>query len=366
MNVATDPVTALTALNAAVGELRRSAGLEIAPEEPAYLHTAIELADASLDAALDPDGGGLNGSRELVDCLRARAQAVEALRLAQHRRISAVSRSVQRLRGAVTVDGLIGELWAVFTTDLGFRSADFFSIEDGMVASAGKHRDATKPRPLSDAEHACLRSGQPVLVVAAEFPDTTNRAKRAVDALIAPVTVENTPVAVLYAYVAAPLTVTSTDAETAEFVATMAGRVLERILRSERLRANEQTVRTAAQRLTASSWGGSSAEIDFGSTPAITADPESDYSLLQPMVTERLTAREAEVLELIIEGASNTQIAEQLVISVETVKTHVKKVLRKLGAVNRAEAISLALLDRSRTEPSGDLPGRKRVPFHPA
>jgi DNA-binding CsgD family transcriptional regulator len=53
-----------------------------------------------------------------------------------------------------------------------------------------------------------------------------------------------------------------------------------------------------------------------------------------------LTAREREVLELMAGGATNTQIAEQLVIGEGTVKSHVKHILRKLRVSNRAEAVS--------------------------
>jgi DNA-binding CsgD family transcriptional regulator len=54
----------------------------------------------------------------------------------------------------------------------------------------------------------------------------------------------------------------------------------------------------------------------------------------------RVTRREAEVLALMCAGASNDQIARRLVITVGTVKSHVKAILRKLGAANRAEAVS--------------------------
>lgn len=53
-----------------------------------------------------------------------------------------------------------------------------------------------------------------------------------------------------------------------------------------------------------------------------------------------LTRREREVLELITSGATNARIAEQLVISEGTVKSHVKHILRKLRVGNRAEAVS--------------------------
>lgn len=54
---------------------------------------------------------------------------------------------------------------------------------------------------------------------------------------------------------------------------------------------------------------------------------------------EALTAREREVLKLLATGASNQAIADTLVISVPTTKTHVARILAKLGATNRTEAI---------------------------
>jgi len=59
-----------------------------------------------------------------------------------------------------------------------------------------------------------------------------------------------------------------------------------------------------------------------------------------------LTERENDVLELMVTGATNQAIADQLVITEGTVKSHVKHILRKYGAVNRAQAIAWALRDR--------------------
>ena len=56
-----------------------------------------------------------------------------------------------------------------------------------------------------------------------------------------------------------------------------------------------------------------------------------------------LTTREAEVLTLLAEGASNAQIASSLFVSVETVRSHVKQVYRKLGVHTRSQATSLVL-----------------------
>jgi DNA-binding CsgD family transcriptional regulator len=53
-----------------------------------------------------------------------------------------------------------------------------------------------------------------------------------------------------------------------------------------------------------------------------------------------LTARQRETLDLVLRGYTNAQIAERLIISVATVKSHVRAILHRVGAVNRAEAIA--------------------------
>ena len=61
-----------------------------------------------------------------------------------------------------------------------------------------------------------------------------------------------------------------------------------------------------------------------------------------PGLIEQLTARELEILVLLAAGAPNPRIAEQLVVSLNTVKKHVSHVLGKLGAANRTEAVTRA------------------------
>jgi DNA-binding CsgD family transcriptional regulator len=55
---------------------------------------------------------------------------------------------------------------------------------------------------------------------------------------------------------------------------------------------------------------------------------------------ELLTRRELEVLRLMVQGRTNADIAREFVVSQGTVKFHVKNILRKLHAANRAEATS--------------------------
>jgi LuxR family transcriptional regulator, regulator of acetate metabolism len=53
-----------------------------------------------------------------------------------------------------------------------------------------------------------------------------------------------------------------------------------------------------------------------------------------------LTRREIDVIDLMARGAINADIANELVISEDTAKSHVKHILRKMRAANRAQAVS--------------------------
>jgi DNA-binding NarL/FixJ family response regulator len=69
--------------------------------------------------------------------------------------------------------------------------------------------------------------------------------------------------------------------------------------------------------------------------------PEAPTSGMRP-VRSPLTAREWEVVDLLYEGRTTDEIAEALVLSHETVRSHIKNLMRKLGAKTRAEAVALA------------------------
>jgi DNA-binding NarL/FixJ family response regulator len=82
--------------------------------------------------------------------------------------------------------------------------------------------------------------------------------------------------------------------------------------------------------------------------PAITRRLITEFARLRPRAPgrpaalETLTPRETEVLRLVAEGLSNTEIARRLVVSEETVKTHVRRVLAKLGLRDRTQAVVAA------------------------
>ncbi|MGH2971176.1 MAG: response regulator [Gaiellaceae bacterium] len=82
--------------------------------------------------------------------------------------------------------------------------------------------------------------------------------------------------------------------------------------------------------------------------PGITRRLIAEFARLRPPQRTRsedldeLTRREIEILGLVAAGLSNQEIAQRLVLSNETVKTHVSHVLRKLGLRDRAQAVVAA------------------------
>lgn len=70
--------------------------------------------------------------------------------------------------------------------------------------------------------------------------------------------------------------------------------------------------------------------------PAVAGMPDE-------LIVTPLTAREREVLELLVDGATNKEIADRLVVSENTTKYHLKNILQKLHAHNRAQVVAFAL-----------------------
>jgi DNA-binding NarL/FixJ family response regulator len=80
-----------------------------------------------------------------------------------------------------------------------------------------------------------------------------------------------------------------------------------------------------------------------------------DPSAALPVEFDALTDRELEILRLVAAGLSNAQIAEKLVISPLTAKTHVGRILAKLDCHDRAQLVALAYESRLVTPGGGNV-----------
>ena len=124
------------------------------------------------------------------------------------------------------------------------------------------------------------------------------------------------------------------------------GLAYEKLVLAERIQAQRDRLQAAL---------GSAETLLTASTPTIDLATESDPgrrlltaddtipeqgSCAGLLEDEELTERERDVLRLLAVGATNAQVADELVVSENTVKSHVRHILRKLRVANRAQAVS--------------------------
>jgi DNA-binding CsgD family transcriptional regulator len=118
----------------------------------------------------------------------------------------------------------------------------------------------------------------------------------------------------------------------------------ERAVLIERLHAQRDHVRQMASSATAVMTELCEADIELrtgaGDDGAVASTATTVFVAPERRLESLLTRRELEVLALMAAGVSNAGVAEGLVIAEGTVKSHVKHILRKLRAANRAEAVA--------------------------
>jgi DNA-binding CsgD family transcriptional regulator len=319
---------------------------------------AIAIAEETTAAALSDPSAKNDAARArlITACLSAQSDARGLLLSERSRRLSAIARSITRLRAVSSVDALIRQTCAELTGPLAFRCASYSIIDSGGYSVRRVHpgdsmrqQDSAIHR-LSPAELRCVQARRPTVVDGTSMPaDSMARLLGATNYVVAPVIIRSEVAGLIHAARALPWTVDAVDAKLLDVIASAFAVVHQREARTDRMQRQRKAIFDAARQLVtdAETLTGADIDLDIGdesaSRPETAAPPRA-------ALRELLTPREAEVLNLIVVGASNNEIADQLVITVETVKSHVKKVLRKLGAVNRAEAISL-YLDDTRSAP---------------
>jgi DNA-binding CsgD family transcriptional regulator len=131
---------------------------------------------------------------------------------------------------------------------------------------------------------------------------------------------------------------TEADRVTIRAFADGVGLTMERLSLLERLGSQRAQILEALVSAAHVVEGISSAPVQLTRRTEMTLVPTSTRLGDQP--DDGLTSREKEVFSLLLGGATNGQIADRLTVSATTVKSHVKHILRKLRAANRAEAIA--------------------------
>lgn len=336
-------------------------------------------AEAILAACLDGVGTIVRGPRgeheresisallDLMAELHGLDRSLGEIRERRHRdQMVGVRTALHRLRSAEATTQMIDRAVREFCESCGFdRCAAFRMHESGLVVQAAcftgeeewaerwQHWSEDHPARLQpeDIEVELIRRQIPVL---AARPQQTARGMASLvrtaetEAYVAaPIVSKGKVVGTLHAdnlFSGRPLDESDRDALGAfaeGFAFALERTALLQGIRNERRRV-QQLMALADSSLEDLSSGG----IDFqrGETGEIVVTPQGVPSLPPTSGAARLasllTPRELEVLELMGAGATNAMIADRLVISGATVKSHVKHILRKLRAANRAEAVS--------------------------
>ena len=209
--------------------------------------------------------------------------------------------------------------------------------------------------PLVEAE--LLRRRRTAIVAAGEGEPATHHAHWEImrwdGYLAAPVIMDGRVVGFLHgdrARGGAPLRTVDRDA-LARFAEGFS-EVYERAVLRRRLRIERQELRRIASWADARTAELSDGAIDLAHDRQVAEGDEGDRPpAARSALRDLLTPREIDVLEHLVKGETNAEIARTLVVSEGTVKFHVKNILRKMNASNRAEATSRYMRLSLRQEP---------------
>jgi DNA-binding CsgD family transcriptional regulator len=266
--------------------------------------------------------------------------------------VRSLTGGIRRMKKAGSLQGLGRQACTELCEVLGFDSALLSFVEDdGFVVEESDHGlggPTVIPRRECAAERACIRlrdttrTNESDMLASLGYRELLGCAQY----LVAPIIAKSRVVALIHVGRRSEDGVSASDVDVLDAFASAYSLLHERMLNTERVHQQRTSIARAAARLTE--------EADRIAAAAISFDVEDDTRIEPPAIpvdsglAATLSHRERQVFERLILGASNAEIADELVITVETVKTHVKRILRKIGAINRSEAIAL-YMEEART-----------------
>ena len=269
--------------------------------------------------------------------------------------LAGVAPALRSLRQATSLPRLFGHATHALCDDMGFERAALFSVRDHALVAESVHvrgapdeggrllkRLAEAPAPLGPWLHEseALRRGATLLV-----EDAAGDARALAPLpgmrsyLTAPVVCEAQAVTLVHAdHGADGPPVTETERRALWAFSEGLGCALERCVLEERLRRHSNQVLALMRSTEASVEELISPVVALPS--AMPRRPRTEAAgVPERERLEMLTRREREVLTMLAEGETNARIATRLVVTEDTVKTHVKHILRKLGVQNRSQAV---------------------------
>ena len=337
----------VTRLNQIDGHLRSVLNLPRSAKATTLEQAIANSAATTEEVLFGDDGDGIAlmpavAQRLLMASLQVQVEA----RLISDDDSGATARSVidsiRRLKAAPSVQALERQVCTELCHTIGFSSAVLSSIAPDKFLPVTSHgtRGTGKPVPRNTcvAEQDCVRFRRIVHADNDEVPATEGFCDvlGAADYLVAPIVVEGKVIALVHMSRARGA-IADGDIDTLGLLLSVYSFVCERLLNTGRVDQLRVSIIGAAARLAeeADRIAGTAVSLDTDGDDGFEADTAIDA------FTAALSNRERDVFARMVRGESNAEIADELVVSVETVKTHVKRILRKIGAANRLEAITL-------------------------
>ncbi|OSC38965.1 LuxR C-terminal-related transcriptional regulator [Mycobacterium decipiens] len=338
-------------------------GIDPTDDPIAVVAEAVDAKATIVRNALEAfgDAHALNAFDALSDLSSLERELIEDGAARRTLALLAVQEGLSKLRAVDDVAMIVDRAPRELVESCGFDRAVLFRVHEGRMvmesAYFGDDREgaekmvafAQSVAPLLDhmlIETQMIRRHAPAIVRDARNDPRVNR----------PIV----DFSLTHSYVAAPVmptgkvigflhadrlysgrTVDEIDRDTVWAFAEGFGYAYERTVLLERMRRLNAEVRHALASADEAARGLQDADLDLRKIEPVERGPAArSLAEVQTRVMTMLTRREIEVLRLMAGGRTNQQIADELVISAGTVKSHVKRVLRKLHATNRAEAAS--------------------------